>query len=379
MKVLQVTNTISPHQIPLARQIAEIVGVKNYRYVATESPTVERVKLGWNTDETEPWILRAGENETHCSQFEQWWDEADVVICGDRLFSRMQDRLVKGKLTFYMSERWWKPPIGMMRQLHPRFALMKARFMKIAKSPYFHYLPIGVFAAADMKRLTDFNSRIWQWGYFTEVPYPLPTIDREDNSLRILWAGRMLAWKRVDTLICAFSQLQQERRVATLTLVGLGQERVRLEKLAKKYLAVGSYRFLPQVPVQQVVELMKQHHIYVLPSNGYEGWGAVINEAMSTGCAVIASASTGAASTMIKHNENGLLFNNGNWRALAADLVLLSRNETMRRQLAGDGQRTITECWSPAIAAERFLTVTSSLLAGRPVATFVNGPMAQCW
>ncbi|TLU81966.1 MAG: glycosyltransferase family 4 protein [Chlorobium sp.] len=379
MKVLYVTNIISPHQIPLARQIVELVGVDNFLFVATELPKEERVKLGWNADENETWILRARENDAYCSQFEQWWDEADVVICGDRRFSRMNDRLEKGKLTFYMSERWWKPPIGMMRQLHPRFALMKANFMKIAKSPHFHYLPMGLYAAADMKHIADFYGKMWQWGYFTELPNQLPTIDREDPSLHVLWAGRMLAWKRVKVLIRAFSQLQHECRVATLTLVGFGPERIRLEKLAKKCLVDGTYRFLPQVPAHQVIELMKQHHIYVLPSNGYEGWGAVINEAMSAGCAVIASKEGGAAKSMIVHGKNGLLFNAGDWRSLAACLELLSRNETMRRQLAEEGQRTINECWSPAIAAERFVTVCASLLAGYPVPTFVNGPMAPCW
>jgi hypothetical protein len=379
VKVLQVTSIVSPHQIPLARQIAETVGVDNFRFVATEPQTVERTILGWNADETESWILRAGEHDFHRSQFEQWWDEADVVICGDRRFSRMQDRLDNKKLTFYMSERWWKPPIGMMRQLHPRFALMMARFMKIAKSPHFHYLPISLYAAADMKQIATFHGRMWQWGYFTELPNLLPSIDRQDNRLRVLWAGRMLPWKRVDTLIRAFSQLQQEERLATLTLVGVGPERIKLEQLAKKCLAIGSYRFLPQVPVQQVVELMNQHHIYVLPSNGFEGWGAVINEAMLAGCAVIASKEGGAAKSIIEHGKNGLLFKAGDWRSLAAGLVLLSRNETMRGQLAEEGQRTITECCSPAIVAERFLGVSASLLAGRPVPTFVKGPMAPCW
>lgn len=378
MRILQVSNLISHHQLPLARKIAEIVGADNFSFAVTQPPDDERQKLGWDSQVHEPWIIRAGELEKDRIKLEKWWDEADVVICGVRRFSRMQDRLDREQLTFYMSERWWKPPIGMMRLLHPRFSLMTARFMAMAKSPHFHYLPMGVYAAADMKRIAAFNGRMWSWGYLTELPIPQPTVDQDDGSLRVLWVGRMLPLKRVDTLIVAFSRLQQEHRDATLTLVGDGPERRRLEELAKKRLDVGSYRFLPPISAPQVLELMGKHHIYVLPSNGYEGWGAVVNEAMSAGCAVVASNAAGAARTMIKSGVNGLLFKSGDWRGLADDLLLLSRNETMRRQLAVEGQRTITECWSPAVAAERFVNVSAALLTGRPVPTFASGPMAQC-
>lgn len=355
-----------------------MVGAENFRFAVTEPPDKERQKLGWNSQASEPWIIRAGELDKDHNALEQWWDAADVVICGERRFRRMQDRLDMGKLTFYMSERWWKPPIGMARLLHPRFALMTAHFVKISKSPHFHYLPMGGLAAGDMRRIAAFEGRMRQWGYLTEQPNPLPSCDRIGSSLRVLWAGRMLPFKRVDTLIRAFSLLQQEHPDAILTFVGDGPERIRLERLAMKCLAVGSYHFLPPVPAAQVMELMKQHHMYVLPSNGYEGWGAVINEAMSAGCAVIASAATGAARTMIEPGINGLLFKPGDWRALAEGLILLNRNETLRQQLAQNGQRTITEIWNPAVAAERFIAVSAALLVGSPVPIFTNGPMAQC-
>jgi glycosyltransferase involved in cell wall biosynthesis len=377
MRILHVTNIISPHQIPLARQIVKLVGVENYRFVATEPPIAERVKMGWNAGEFETWILRAGENERDSLQFEKWWDKADVVICGERLFRRMNDRLSAGKLTFSMSERWWKPPIGMARLLHPRFALMASDFIKIAKSPSLHYLPMGLFAADDMKRIAGFSNRMWNWGYFTDLPNSISLCERDRSGIRILWAGRMLGWKRIDTLIRAFSRLQIEFKNATLTLVGDGPEQKSLEKLARKMLHEGSYLFSPSVPAPQVLELMKQHHIYVLPSNGSEGWGAVVNEAMSVGCTVIASNAGGAARTMIEHGVNGLLFKSGDWRTLAEYLRLLYNDEGMRHHLAEEGRRSITQCWSPAIAAERFLAVSEAILVKRPTPSFDSGPMAR--
>ena len=50
MRVLLVTNIISPHQMPLATKIVEIVGSENFRYVTTNPPSIDRVKLGWNLE-----------------------------------------------------------------------------------------------------------------------------------------------------------------------------------------------------------------------------------------------------------------------------------------------------------------------------------------
>ena len=379
MRILQVTNIISHHQLPLAHQIAKIVGTENFRFAATQRPNAERARLGWNDYRAEPWILRASENDEDLKSFEQWWDEADVVICGERLFDRMRDRLRQNKLTFHMSERWWKPPISKARLLHPRFALMTARFRCMASSMHFHFLPMGVYAALDMYRIAAFAGRMWQWGYFTTVPQTMPGCDRKNQGYQVLWAGRMLRWKRVDTLIKAFSLFLGQCPDAILTLVGDGPERVYLEKLAKKMLAARNIRFLPPVPATEVRRLMRQSHVYVLSSNGNEGWGAVVNEAMTEGCCVVASVAAGAAKTMIRHNENGLLFSPGNVEELGKHLIHLGEDPVVRIEIARAGQRTIAHSWSPSVAADRFLLLCDALLGGRPAPVVSDGPLAPAW
>ena len=377
MHILYIANSLDHLHLPIARHLVKIVGAENFRFAVTRPPYEERKHLGWNNDYREPWILRVGENEVDRKVFDHWWDESDVLICNERLFGRMQDRVRRNMLTFYTSERWWKPPIGMARLLHPGFALMTAAFLRLASSASFHYLPVGLFAADDIKRIAAFKSRMWQWGYFTEPPIPMQSSDVHTKGYAILWAGRMVSWKRVDTLIRAFSLLQRGRSDAMLTLVGYGPEEERLKHLANKILTPNCYRFMPPLPMQQILELMKQHHVYVLPSNASEGWGAVVNEAMSAGCAVIASFATGSARTMIRHGENGLLFAPNDWQSLADHLDLLGSNEEMRCKIAREGQRTISECWSPHTAAERFYTICDALMTNHPVPKYLSGPMAS--
>lgn len=336
----------------------------------------ERVALGWDAGESEPWLLRAGEVAAHRVEYEQWWDEADVVIAGYWNIDRLADRLRRGKLTFYMSERWWKPPIGVARLLHPRFALKAARFRRLAQSSYLHFLPIGGYAATDMRRMASFNGRSWDWGYFLSIPEPLPLCRERLGTFRVLWAGRFLSWKRVDTLVRAFALLREQDPDSHLTLVGVGPCRGKMVRLTEELRIAGHVTFLPSMPPPRVRELMRNAHVYVLPSSPYEGWGAVLNEAMSDGCAVVASSGAGSAKTMVRHGQNGLLFEPGDYRQLGRLLVQLSEDESLRRRLAEAGQRTIVDCWSPDIGAERLLCACDALLSRRPVPVYSGGPMA---
>lgn len=376
-RILHVSNIISPHQMPLASCFAAAVGEDNFRYAATQAPMTDRQEMGWKCEKDRPWILRAGENEDDKREFLKWWEEADVVLCGERLIELMGRRIRSGRLTFYMSERWWKPPIGIARMLHPRFARMATRFRQFAASSRFHYLPIGPYAATDMRRLTSLPNRTWLWGYFTALPDPLPCAAGRKGSLSILYAGRMLSCKRVDTLVRAFHVLWLANPTVRLTLIGDGPCRASLEKLVCRLGLGDDVALRRSVPMEAVWQQMRGADIYVLPSNGYEGWGAVINEAMSLGCAVVASEAGGAAKSTICDGVNGFLFRPGDWRQLGQILIRLSENEPLRLQLAKAGQRTITDCWSPAVAAERFLAVADALLSSRTTPDYVIGPMSR--
>lgn len=377
MTVLQVTNIISPHQMPLANCLTALVGPDNFRYVATEPPMEDRVTMGWNCQDTHPWVLQPGIKQADRLEFEKWWNDADVVLCGERLIEKMTHRVRDRKLTFYMSERWCKPALGSARLLHPRFALMTMKFRLLATSSCFHYLPMGYYAESDMRRIAPRNLRMWRWGYFTELQASQPEVtERSEPPLKILYAGRMLPWKQVDTLIRGFALLVKENgKPARLTLIGNGPTRIALQELTKELGIHDCVVFYNSVPMSEVWQWMEKSDVYVLPSNGYEGWGAVVNEAMSRGCALLVSDEVGSAKSIIIHDKNGLLFPSGDWQKLGQLLCKLYEDEPMRIRLAKAGQKVIWECWSPQIAAERFLAVSESLLKSKSVPWYEEGPM----
>lgn len=377
MRILQVSNLVSHHQLPLARAFVKVLGGKNFRFAATQPPDAERLRLGWNDDITESWILRTGVSHEDRSEFEQWWAQADIILCGERLFSKMEERLAHHKICLYSSERWWKPRLGRTRLLHPAFLKMALKFRQLAQSPSFHYLPKGPFATSDIKDLVQMNGRMWQWGYFTEPPSPSYSSLSTEEPIRILWVGRMLKWKKVDTILKALSHFRKAGGVFNLTLVGEGPEKNALENLAKRILPDESVKFFPPIPAAKVPEIMRRHHVYILPSSAQEGWGAVINEAMACGCAVVASERAGAAASMINHKKNGLLFRPGDWVGLAQHLHYLANNEDFRKMLGDEAQRTVNELWKPQIAASRLISVSDALLNNRDPFLYASGPMAK--
>jgi glycosyltransferase involved in cell wall biosynthesis len=187
----------------------------------------------------------------------------------------------------------------------------------------------------------------------------------------------MLGWKRVDTLIRAVALCRAQGSACHLRIIGQGPRESDLKRLALRGTCNDAITFEPSIPIDSVRAAMRQADVYVLPSNGYEGWGAVVNEAMLEACCVVATREAGSASTLIRHGENGLLFQSGDVQGLAEQLLHLEQDEPLRKRLAQAGQQTLLTDWTPAVAAERLLELSEALIAGRPPPIYTEGPLQQ--
>lgn len=157
------------------------------------------------------------------------------------------------------------------------------------------------------------------------------------EGLKVLWVGRLLKLKRVDTIIKAVGECAKSKKI-TLNIYGLGPEDAKLKKLAAKYGDV--IKFYPPVPINEVRKLMREHDVYVLSSNGYEGWGAVVSEALEEGMAVIGTYEAGSSATILPESN---LFHAGDWRRL-------------KELLEGDVERVGIGKWTAKSAAGVLLT-----------------------
>lgn len=160
--------------------------------------------------------------------------------------------------------------------------------------------------------------------------------------LRLLYIGRLLHRKGVDLLLDAFSRLM-ETTPATLTIVGDGPERARLESMQTSR-ARRQTRWLGKLPNEEAMEAMRDVDLFVLPSR-YEPWGLVVNEAMAAGLPVIAHREVGAAIDLVEDTVHGWILPN-----LTADSIYSALNEAARdrEHLAQMGQmaRARVQEWS---------------------------------
>ena len=381
MRVACYTNSLSPHQLPLAREIAAQVGEGNFCYIYRDAITSERVRLGWGETKPPKWCKRGMDDSPELIA-------ADILYCGGmRPFDLFERRLAAGKKTLYMTERWFKPPVGLLRLCHPRYFRYALRLRRLMESNHFVVLPIGIHAARDMAWLCGLLSGNWRcmfrapeleferrpggrfflaakgatrarwrktycldkmrmWGYFVEEGMAKRNDARKKTQINILWVGRLLKLKRVDTIIravvelCTHSLCSAQPEIS-LDIYGTGPEENRLKKMAARYSS--RIHFHPPVPISEVRRLMRSYDIYVLSSNGSEGWGAVVSEALAEGMQVVGTHEAGASATVLPESH---LFCSGDWRGLGK---LLSVVHTLPREAL--------DVWSVRQAAVNFMKI----------------------
>mgnify|MGYP002529408843 CR=1 FL=1 len=100
---------------------------------------------------------------------------------------------------------------------------------------------------------------------------------------------------------------------------------------------------------------MEKSEIYLVTSDRKEGWGAVVNEAMNSGCAVVADHMIGAAPWLIRQGENGRMYRDGEEQELFRTVERLLRDPGECRRLGENAQQTIAGEWNARTAAERLI------------------------
>ena len=394
LSLLYVTNSLNHHQLPLSQELSKQIGNGRFRLAITEGIREERQVLGWeDVHEPPDWVIQVYKNENSRQRYLKWFNEADVVITSILDFELLERRIKNSKLTMYMSERLWKPSFmnkdrnlfsllfsllnidgGKARLLSPSFALKAYRLSNLSKNNSFHYLAIGSKASHDMSAISFFKNRTWSWAYFTEIMYP--RIGSNTNMpINILWVGRMLKWKKLDTLIRALNILKNKRIDFRLTVIGLGPEKSFLVGLVNSFKLNKYVQFLDPVSPNEILIEMHRSDIYVLTSSASEGWGAVINEAMSCGCAVVASNTAGATEMIIDNGQNGFIYNEGDDIELSGIIEELINTPSTIQKISINAQRDIKLYWSPTVAASRLIELSTAILNKKEVPYYKKGPI----
>ena len=109
---------------------------------------------------------------------------------------------------------------------------------------------------------------------------------------------------------------------------------------------------------------MERAAIFLFTSDRQEGWGAVVNEAMNSGCAVIASDAAGSVPYLIRDGENGMVYHSGDVEMLTEKIRYLLQNPEEACRLGTGAYETMVTLWNAETAAERFLHMADAAANG---------------
>jgi glycosyltransferase involved in cell wall biosynthesis len=187
---------------------------------------------------------------------------------------------------------------------------------------------------------------------------------RDFDGLRLVYVGRLVPVKSVETLIEAHRELQRRgRRVAT-AIVGSGPDERRLRALARDSGCANVFFAGQQSPIA-TQRWLSAADVLVLTSVS-EGRGVVIMEAMAQGLAVIATDIPGPRE-LVDDGETGFLFPAGDAGTLADRIRVLAADPTLRRHMGEHGRaRLEAQGLMSDQVARRYLALYERVTAPEP-------------
>jgi colanic acid/amylovoran biosynthesis glycosyltransferase len=199
---------------------------------------------------------------------------------------------------------------------------------------------------------------------FAETPRTL----KPGEPVHFIGVGRMVEKKGFDDALAAFAafRARPDAPDAALTLIGDGPMRAALEAQARVLGLQAHVRFTGLLPHAAVAEHLARAHVFVLASKtarsgDMEGIPVALMEAMAQGLPVLATRHSGTPE-LVEHAASGLLCDEGDRAALAANMAALARAPQRWAAMGAAG--------AAKVRAEFDLTIWNDRLAERLTALY---------
>lgn len=153
-------------------------------------------------------------------------------------------------------------------------------------------------------------------------------IKKSTDPTRLLYVGRLLKSKGIETAVQTFKLIRKKDKKAVLTIVGfidLHNPDSISNELLTQIKSIEGVEYLGYV--DNVSELYQKNHILLFPSSYREGVPRVIIEALSHGLTIITTNTPGCNSTV---QNNGILLDHDYARKASAYILSLTNKSWMR-------------------------------------------------
>lgn len=378
MKVVFVSNFLTHHQLPFCLEMVSKIG-SDFKFVSTIKITEERLKLGYkDMDHDYDFVVRAYESQEEYDRTLKLVMESDVVMMGSTSDVYIQERLKQDKLVFRYRERIFPNGIATWFNTEKRKNIIE-RHLKYRKNKNLYMLCASGYGANDFYKLGVYKDKIYKWGYFPILKkYNIEELISEkekSEKINILWTSRFIKWKHPEYMVKLAEKLLSENiNNFKIRMLGNGVELENIRNAIKEKGLEEYIEAIGAVSSDEVRKYMEKANIFLFTSDRREGWGAVLNESMNSGCAVVANINIGSVPFLMKNNVNGLVYENFN--QFYTQVKKLIDDKELRRKLSINAYKTIEETWNSKTATENLLELFDSVINNKELEV-ESGPASR--
>ncbi len=371
MKWIFLSNYYTHHQKPICEEL-NALNNGNFAFLSTEKFEEDRKTLGWNEQKDVPFVKDC--NSMNEQELLSAINDSEVLIQGVAPLEMINERLRNKKIILKYAERVFKKGYQPLRWF-PRLFLYRKNYGKYKS---FYLMCASAYTAVDYVIHGAFLKRRYKWGYFPQTnEYDLDLLMDSKEPSKLLWCGRFLDWKHPDDAVRVAQRLKKDGYNFTLDIIGTGDMQQQLEKMVNDSDLSDCVHLLGSKTPEEVRSYMEKSGIYLFTSDFNEGWGAVVNEAMNSGCAVVASHAAGSVPYLIKNKDNGLIYKNGDVDGLYFHIKALLDNPDMQKHIGIKAYHTITDLWNAKVAAKRLVKLVDEINDHGYCDLYSDGPCSK--
>ena len=358
------SNYLSHHQLPFSEEMNKIRDCEYY-FISCEPFNDERIKLGWKSENKKNYELRPYESQEDYIKAKKLALDCDIMIWGSASYEYIKIRKKSGKIYFRYSERLLKS--GIKKSI---LSLNFIRYIKLnilLRSKNAYLLSASAYAPFDYKITMGKFANMYKWGYFPETKQyeSIDNLILNKDKISILWTGRLIEWKHPEFAIELAKKLKDNGVEFNLNIIGDGPLKIQLSEMIKHFNLKAEIHLLGAMTTEEVRMYMEKSKFFLFTSDYNEGWGAVLNEAMNSGCVVFSSDAIGSTKYLIEDGINGFEYCDGNMDDLINKFKCIYNDIEKSHEIGKNAYLTIKTKWSAKESALRFFKLCQCVTADK--------------
>ena len=370
MKITFISNYFNHHQKPVSDNLQKKTG-GNFTFFETTDIPDERKKLGYTVIPTD-YTKKIEKDTKEVTEI----INSDFIICGVGCEKLIRKAKRKKKLMFRLSERPLKTKEPFWK-LSARY--LKYNFIYPRKKPIY-LLSCSGFASADYNKFHVFKNKAYKWGYFPEtIEYDsIETLIEQKDQHSILWCSRMISLKHPEYFLGLAKKFKQDGIDCKIKVIGNGPLLDKILQTIENNQLNNYIELLGSMSPNDVRKYMEKSEIFIFTSDSREGWGAVLNEAMNSGCAVVANSKIGSVPFLLKNEDNGLIYPDGDFQYFYSKVKQLLQNDILRKKISKNAYKTIVDEWNADVATSRLIELSQHIMEGDKYPDlYTSGPCSK--